>query len=483
MGNHGRIVVFMSLMTSVLLVLVTIVFQVVIQSAAKSKTVIASQLSVSDIKACYNNYIFEHYHILLFDKTMGGKGEAYVEELLQTYFEEKLGMEYENNEVGITNFYMLETDACAAFQEQIREYMVYALAEQTVQMGVDSIKEKTEGQDGTLPEELEAEMDQAQSQSEQGADTSDGQADGEQNGEQGEETTEPGADDPRDYTKGLSSSAILNLVIPEDKTISGAVAKFVEPPSHDHAGGGTDYEEVERDFTSMSSMKKGLRELGTWQDTLVDTGMQAAYIGMVFNSFMTGNNDTAVLEYEQEYLIAGKTSDYENLKSVAHRLIGLRFPMNYISLCTQADKMAQLYSLASTLSAAAPYFIPLVKYLLAGCWAYVESIADVKVLFDGKKAAIIKTSENWITDIDHISDSLAEDTTDVEQGLDYQAYLTILQLMNSDRTMYRMLDLIQLNTMQEESEFRIKNAAVGFEADFESVFQGRVYDYHQTAEY
>ena len=83
--NKGRVVVFMSLIISVLLVLLTVVFQVVIQSAAKSKTVIASQLSVSDIKACYNNYIFEHYHILLFDKTMGGKGEAYVETLLQTY--------------------------------------------------------------------------------------------------------------------------------------------------------------------------------------------------------------------------------------------------------------------------------------------------------------------------------------------------------------------------------------------------------------
>mgnify|MGYP003291117162 CR=1 FL=1 len=69
MNNKGRIVVFISMITAVMLVLITLVIQVVILSAAKSKNVIATRLSMSDIKACYNSYIFEHYHILLFDKT------------------------------------------------------------------------------------------------------------------------------------------------------------------------------------------------------------------------------------------------------------------------------------------------------------------------------------------------------------------------------------------------------------------------------
>ena len=53
------------------------------------KIVIATRLSMSDIKACYNSYIFEHYHILLFDKTAGGKGEAYLEEWLEQAYTEK----------------------------------------------------------------------------------------------------------------------------------------------------------------------------------------------------------------------------------------------------------------------------------------------------------------------------------------------------------------------------------------------------------
>ena len=223
--------------------------------------------------------------------------------------------------------------------------------------------------------------------------------------------------------------------------------------------------------------------LGSWQDSLTDTGLQLAYIGQVFNSYREEKNDTAVLAYEQEYLIAGKSSDYENLKSVAHRMIGIRYPINYIGLIRQPDKMQTLTELATSIAGAAPYLIPALKYFLAGCWAYIESIADVRILFDGKKAPFMKNADNWITDIEHISESLSKETEDAENGLDYQAYLSILQAMNIDGATARMLDLMQINTMQEEKEFRILHAAVGLEADFESTFGGQRFQYHQSAAY
>ena len=46
MNNKGRIVVFMSMITGVFLVLIVVVLQVVVQSNAKSKTVIAGRLSI-----------------------------------------------------------------------------------------------------------------------------------------------------------------------------------------------------------------------------------------------------------------------------------------------------------------------------------------------------------------------------------------------------------------------------------------------------
>ena len=488
MNNKGRIVVFMSMITGVFLVLIVVVLQVVVQSNAKSKTVIAGRLSISDIKACYNSYIFEHYHILLFDTKAGG-GEAGIEEQLTGYFSGKLGEGFADVEAAITDMEMLSDDSYAAFDEQIRDYAVYALAED----GIAAIREKTGGQDGTLPADLKEDMEEAQNE----------QAAGEQaetEGKTGSGTPDTGsgaqasngqemldkmkdADDPRDYTKRLSSSAILNLVLPGDKTVSDAQAEFIDVPSSRLGSLLTDFKEVDRRFDDMTGMMNGLLVLGSWQDALTDTGTQALYAAEVFNSYLETKNDSAVLMYEQEYLIAGKRSDYENLRSVAHRIIGIRFPINYVSLCGQADKMSKLTTLATSIAAAAPYLIPAVKYLLAGCWAYIEAIADTRVLFDGKKAAFAKTSENWITDIDHISESLSQETEDVDGGLDYQAYLTILELIHMEQTKLRMLDLMQINAMQENAEFRIRNAAVGLEADFSCSYDGWTYYFHQKGNY
>lgn len=500
MNNKGRIVVFMSMITGVFLVLIVVVLQVVVQSNVKSKTVIAGRLSISDIKSCYNSYIFEHYHILLFDTKAGG-GEAGIEEQLTGYFSGKLGEGFADVEAAITDMDMLSDDSYAAFDEQIRDYAVYGLAED----GIAAIREKTGGQDGTLPADLKEDMEEAQNEQAAGAqaetegktgsgtpDTehvaqaSDGQDTG--SGTQasnGQEMLDKmkDADDPRDYTKRLSSSAILNLVLPGDKTVSDAQAEFIDVPSSRLGSLLTDFKEVDRRFDDMTGMMNGLLVLGSWQDALTDTGTQALYAAEVFNSYLETKNDSAVLMYEQEYLIAGKRSDYENLRSVAHRIIGIRFPINYVSLCGQADKMSKLTTLATSIAAAAPYLIPAVKYLLAGCWAYIEAVADTRVLFDGKKAAFAKTSENWITDIDHISESLSQETEDVDGGLDYQAYLTILELIHMEQTKLRMLDLMQINAMQENAEFRIRNAAVGLEADFSCSYDGWTYYFHQKGNY
>lgn len=512
MNNKGRIVVFMSMITGVFLVLIVVVLQVVVQSNAKSKTVIAGRLSISDIKACYNSYIFEHYHILLFDTKAGG-GEAGIEEQLTGYFSGKLGESFTDVEAAITDMDMLSDDSYAAFDEQIRDYAVYGLAED----GIAAIREKTGGQDGTLPADLKEDMEEAQNEqaageqaetegktgsgtpdTEHGAQALGGQAT--EHGRQASDRQDTGsgtqasngqemfdkmkdADDPRDYTKRLSSSAILNLVLPGDKKVSDAQAEFVDVPSSRLGSLLTDFKEVDRRFDDMTGMMNGLLALGSWQNALTDTGTQALYAAEVFNSYLETKNDSAVLMYEQEYLIAGKSSDYENLRSVAHRIIGIRFPINYVSLCGQADKMSKLTTLATSIAAAAPYLIPAVKYLLAGCWAYIEAIADTRVLFDGKKAAFAKTSENWITDIDHISESLSQETEDVDGGLDYQAYLTILELIHMEQTKLRMLDLMQINAMQENAEFLIRNAAVGLEADFSCSYDGWTYYFHQKGNY
>ncbi len=523
MDNRGRIVVWMSLMTAAYLIVITFVLQVVILSVAQSKAVIASRLAMSDIKTGYNSYIFEHYHILLFDKNADGLGEAYLEERLQQDYEKNLGDEYQDTQVVFTDFTMIYDDSCEALYDQMQEHVMYALAEQGLEYSMDALLEKTGGTDGTLPDDLTESMQRAETEATEGAkaasetgavktenDTTasgigavktdsgiaEAGADVAQEGEEqietgdaqtGGEQVETGGwkeeKDPRDYTKAMTQLSLLRLVLPDDAEVSGAGISMEDLPSLQAEVVYSEYDEIDRNFDTMKNMTKDLTMLASWKDDLAGKAALPAYIQDVFNCYVDQKNETSVLQYEQEYLIAGKSSDFANLESVMNRIIGIRFPIDYISVCAQPQKMSRLRSIAVSLCWAVPGMIPVVKYLLAGCWAYIEAIADARVLFAGEKLAFSKTAENWITDIDNIEASILDASGGDEHGLSYQDYLVILEMMNSGATVYRMLDVMQVNAQQEMSSFQMKHAACGFEADFQTSFQDRTFRYHQSAAY
>ena len=520
MNNKGRIAVFMSLMTAVLLIFITFLAHVVILSSAQSKTVIASRLTMSDLKACYNSYIFEHYHILLFDKNAGGKGEAYLEEQLQQYFSDKLGTEYRDTQVVFTDFTMVYDDSCRALYKQMQEHVRYALVEQGVELGLDTLIKKTAGKDGTLPEELKEDMQEAEEEAEKGVGnvetgTENGVGNvetGTENGvgnvdiqmEHGAEKTEMDVgtenaeqeteqevgnyehkkeDDPRDYTKSLTDIGLLCLVLPEGTEVSEATIRMDTLPSLQAGVVLSEYDDIDRSFDTMRGMSKDLLMLASWNDCLSGKAVLAAYIQDVCNCFTEQQNSETVLQYEQEYLIVGSPSDVHNLKSVMNRIIGIRFPIDYISVCAQPQKMMRLGSIATSICFAVPGMIPVVKYLLAGCWAYIEAIADTRVLFAGERLPFEKTAENWITDIDDIEGSIERASGGDDNGLSYQDYLMVLEMINADAVTYRMLDIMQVNAQQETPSFQMKDAVCGFSADFQTTFRTNTFRIHQSASY
>lgn len=485
MDNRGRIAVFMSMMTAVFLVLITFVLQVVIMSTAQSKAVIASRLSMSDVKACYNNYIFEHYHILLFDKSADGRGEAYLEQQLQNQFQEKLGTEYEDTQVIFTDFMMIYDESCAALYSQMREHVNYTMIEQGIELGLDTLMKKTGGKDGTLPDSLIEDMEYAELEAD---DTpvetqDDAQTEMQNNTQNDIHPVTKTEDDPRDYTKKMTNLGLMRLVLPEGTELSQAAVRMDILPSLKAGVVLSEYEDVDRSFGTMKGMKTDLLKLAAWKDGLQGKAVLAAYARDVFNCFTEEKNAGTVLKYEQEYLIVGGPSDAYNLKSVMNQVIGLRFPINYASVCAQPQKMMRLSSIASSICILVPGMIPVVKYLLAGCWAYIEAIADAKILFSGKSLPFEKTSANWITDIDNIEASIEAAAVREDGGLSYEDYLTVLLLLNADAATYRMLDVMQINAQQETPSFRMEHAACGFSADFETHYHDYEYLFRQTTSY
>ena len=138
------------------------------------------------------------------------------------------------------------------------------------------------------------------------------------------------------------------------------------------------------------------------------------------------------LQYEVEYLIAGKDKDDENLTAVMEQILLIREGVNFSHIMSDSGKLAQVTEVATAICSAAliPEFIPAVEMAVAAAWAYVESVLDVRTLMAGGKVPAIKDASTWTSDLYHLSGWIGKDSMarSVEFGLEYKDYLNAFLL-------------------------------------------------------
>lgn len=493
MGNSGKITIFLCLLLSSMLLLGLSAVRIIDKYMAKSKISMSARTTVSGIMAEYNSYIYEHYHILLFDKTFGGKGEGYLEECMLETMQGNLGGDFQVEDVMIQNCIMLTEQDCAPLKNQIVDYMGYAM----VEYGAEQILAATGGKDGTLSEELEQDLEESENQStsvqpvqevtEGGEnETAEGEAVNIEELGSGEEImqAESETEDPRMYSGQLSGMGLLAVVIPEDMTFSDRVLTGRDRPSIQYGGLWNEMFTMNNEFNSYSDLKQDLQTRGTWKDALITGGTGIAYAADVFNCATDYTvNDTSVLHCELEYLVCGNESDVSNVKEAVNQIIAIRLPVNYAYLMSDPKKSTQLTDLAMSLMFATGIPEPIIKRLLAGAWAYVEAVAEIRNLMAGKRLSFTKNDSNWLTQLDNLGESMYIECEDDEHGLAYKDYLLILLSLNMDKAYYRMLDIMQLNVREQDASFSIMQAAVGISVDIRVSYDGDVYGLRESAAY
>ena len=182
------------------------------------------------------------------------------------------------------------------------------------------------------------------------------------------------------------------------------------------------------------------------------------------------------LDYETEYVIAGKNSDEKNLGSVVDRLIAIRTGCNAVSLLKDGEKKAEALSLATAIIGftGMPILVKLMQLAILGAWAAAEAVTDVKTLLQGEKVSTIKNSAEWNISLSGLKNFSKADIKGKgsKTGLDYGGYLRILLLSeNREKQIFQTMDMIQANMTKNENEkFRIKNClnAVTIEAEFKA---------------
>lgn len=244
--------------------------------------------------------------------------------------------------------------------------------------------------------------------------------------------------------KDLLSDGILALVVPENREISTKNINNLSLPSNATTGGYTERNLAER--------------------LLINE-----YLGTYFADF-TDDIDTP-LSYELEYILNGSNSDKENLENAVLKVLAIREGLNYMHIISDTTKMQMAYELAVTISGALclPQIIFLVKFLIIAVWALVESAMDLRCLLAGGKVPIVKSKDDWRSNLSSLFNILSTNTLEEGEisgrGINYEGYLKMLLYIEDPvKRNFRMMDIMQLDIGVEQNDFLIQDMVYGIDA-------------------
>jgi hypothetical protein len=115
--------------------------------------------------------------------------------------------------------------------------------------------------------------------------------------------------------------------------------------------------------------------------------------------------------------------------------------------------------------------VELVAVAIAGAWAYIESTLDARLLLDGGEVSLIKTREEWTSDLLHLSayfdvNSKAKPCKG-KLGMTYKNFLMcMLALKGNDTLGIRACDVMEVALNSTEDYKNLKCDNLVFAADF-----------------
>ncbi|MDO5344739.1 MAG: DUF5702 domain-containing protein [Lachnospiraceae bacterium] len=225
---------------------------------------------------------------------------------------------------------------------------------------------------------------------------------------------------------------------------------------------------TKKDLASKRSGQKGTLELKRKHSGLTSDLLFREYLLDHFPDYLS-EESSGKLDYQIEYMIAGKKTDEANLKSVARRLLLLREGLNYFYCAGNPEMSAEAGKLAALLIGwtGVPALVSILKHALLLGWAYGESLMDVRTLLDGGRIPLIKSENTWAVTLEklgQLNELLEQGGSERQEGLAYKDYLRILlNLQSISVQKKRGLDMVEINlqTAAGLSNFRVDYCMVG----------------------
>ena len=228
-----------------------------------------------------------------------------------------------------------------------------------------------------------------------------------------------------DIVSETKKNGVLSLVLPGDATLSNSTISLDSSVSH-------------RTLETGNTQREGSDDW--YSDVLLNQ-----YFNNYFSCY-TNQKSGHYMKYELEYLIAGKSEDAENLRTVIKELMAVREAVNMASIVTMEDKQAEALAMAVTLVGFTlnPVIIAFVKYAILAAWAFVESVLDLRTLLQGGKIPVIKTHLTWTSNLSELPTLLSgwSKAKESASGFDYQSHMAaLLFFQNNGKVCMRAMDM------------------------------------------
>lgn len=208
--------------------------------------------------------------------------------------------------------------------------------------------------------------------------------------------------------------------------------------------------------------------MGTFKHGIPVLKGEAANAGFNLRSKDKKDRDALFSSFEVEYILNGQRDEAVNELFTKSEILAVRLLANVIHIYTDASKMSRISALAAALSAwNAGLSSPLVQTTLILSWAMMESLYDMDQLQKGESVLLFKTAETWKTDISGaVSNSKVPEVDNNPLSLNYHDYLKLfLIMMDKNRKLARVQDLVQLNISVSNPGFHLENCVACLQSD------------------
>ena len=419
--RKGGVTIFVSLMMAVLLGFLQICLQSAQNALRRSQTEEALELAEASVLSEYHRELLERYDVFYLDLSYGSEVEdtEYLKHRMREYLNVNLPAG-ETMALEISEISRATDEKGLGFYEQAVSYVKQ-------KTGVSVIEEmqqyKALGFQGA-EEEAVYEAREAEERSNL-----------EELKRRRRDEEELGTEDPTTELERVKNSSLLQLILEEPERISGKKAESGQMPS------------ARQNLPGAGS--RGIQKPNAGNDAFFHQYLKEHFTKAT--DFLAGDQEPGEwLDYQLEYVIAGKETDIENLESVCGRILALREGVNYAYLLTDGEKVAECEALAASLVGATliPGLVEAMKQVLLLSWAFVESVMDLRRLLQEKRVTFWKSSDTWKTSLAEVlelGNGMEGAETDGDgQGLLYADYLMILLTLETrGNKTGRSLDVIE----------------------------------------